>query len=190
MKNKNLYILFLLSIVFSNAQKEITISERDSTIQWSSKYVLEWNDFLGEVNPDNFGMAFTSYKIDIYPSDVLVDEQGNIHEIEELTVKANFYKKQSWTTGSFDTNLLLHEQLHFDIAELYARKIRQRFEFFKKKGEANFDLFWKQYKELWIECRSFQAKYDSETNHGINFSKNQEWNKVIKMEMNKLSDYR
>lgn len=190
--SKNYCLTFLILMLFINtsAQIETKILKTDSIISWSANNLIEWSDFKGEIDSTKFGNALTSYKIDIVPDNVMVDEDSNIQEIEKLTVIANFYKNHSWTTGTFDNNLLTHERLHFDIAELYARKIRVRFDSMKKKGEARFDVYLGNYKELWQECRLMQKQYDNETNHGVKLNKNKEWQKRIKTELDNLSSYK
>ena len=108
---------------------------------------LSWSDFQGVVDPNTFGRAKTSYKIDIIPENVKVDEQDRIQGFEALTVDARFYKKQSWTTVPInDTIVLGHEQIHFHIAEIFARKIRKKFINLQKNKEARFAVYSESYR--------------------------------------------
>lgn len=77
-----------------------------------------------------------------------------------------------------DSVILSHEQLHFDIAELYARKFR------KQLSETQFstdikaevkELYQKVLKELYI----YQNKYDRETNFSRDRKQQQYWNAMI-----------
>ena len=49
------------------------------------------------------------------------------HEVQlDFEVNAFFYPNESWYKPDVCNNLILsHEQLHFDITELHARKFRQ-----------------------------------------------------------------
>ena len=69
----------------------------DNIISWSNTNKLQWHDYKGTMNPDIFAYAVTSYKIDIIPENVKVDAQDHILNYQDLTVKANFYKNNSWT---------------------------------------------------------------------------------------------
>lgn len=116
------WIIFLFTTVVLSQN---TDDEYESNkIIWNQDKKLEWKDFTGVLDPNLFGNALTSYKIEIIPENVLVDAEDNIQNYENLTVVAKFYKDKSWATSRTD-GLLAHEQLHFDIAELYARKIRK-----------------------------------------------------------------
>ena len=94
----------------------------DTIISWNVRSNLSWFDFQGKTNPFDLGMAMTSYEIKILPEIVTVDEEDRIQGVERLTADARFYTNLSWST-SIRADILAHEQLHFDIAEVYARKI-------------------------------------------------------------------
>ena len=171
-----LYTTFLTLLVLSNPlySQENKTSSIDSIISWSKTSKLEWQDYTGKMNPDIFAFAITSYKIDIVPENVKVDAHDHILNYQDLTVSANFYKNHSWTISA-DIDLLNHEQLHFDIAELYARKIRKRFSELKTAKEKRFSMYWDEYNVLWKACRLLQKQYDIETNHGAKKAENEAW---------------
>ena len=178
--NKNLLILLCLAVPFLNCAQQKSIKSVDTTISWDKNIKLKWSDFQGEIDSNLFGKAKTSYKIDIIPEDVLVDEKGNIQGFEELTVEARFYKNYSWTSVPNDDLVVLkHEQLHFDIAEFFAEKIRNKFLKLQKIKEARFSIYWENYSILWKECREFQKQFDFETDHGRNIESNKVWAKKI-----------
>ena len=146
-----IYLLFTCFIIQ-------TITAQDY-IPWSKNRKLEWKDFQGQPTEDLFAAALTSYKIEIIPSNVIVDEGNNFKNFTKLTVEANFYKNHSWAVEKNDY-LLQHEQLHFDIAELFARKMRTEFKKLQDKNIANFDTYYNVYKKLWAECRQMQKAFD------------------------------
>ncbi len=183
--NKLLLLLLISSIAISQS-KDVVIE--DAIIVWKKSQRLEWKDFAGEMDADVFGTAKTVYKIEIVPIEVYVDENDNIQNIEQLSVIAHFYKNLSWT-ASRNVALLAHEQLHFDIAELYARKIRKRFSEMKNIQEFRFSQFQTEYSKLMNACKSFQKKYDKETKHGSIININNQWIKTIKNSLRELEDY-
>ena len=106
-------------------------------IPWSENQKLTWNDFLGTPGeypptyerPDPSDIAFT------WGEPKLVDfgyyiVNSNIcqYQIIHVDTLGYFDKNQSWTTeeAKEDPNVLNHEQGHFDIIEVYARKIESR----------------------------------------------------------------
>jgi hypothetical protein len=181
---KNTFAVILLNIFYFNTT---LYSNAQSVIPWSKETKLKWSDFKATPNTEIIGYAQTSYKIEIQPSDVSVDHQNNIQNYESLNVVANFYTNHSWVFKK-DDYLLKHEQLHFDIAGLYAKKIRLEFEKLKKNKIANFDSYLNAYKKLWSECRTIQKKYDKETKHGLQVDVNNSWIKDISSQLDKIKN--
>ena len=89
-----------------------------------------------------------------------------------------------------DFELLKHEQLHFDIAELFARKIRRKFKEIQNNREARFSIYWESYNVIWKECRELQKRFDSETNHGRDLNANYIWSIKLKDELSQLEKVR
>ncbi|MBF8148279.1 DUF922 domain-containing protein [Winogradskyella sp. F6397] len=160
------YILILLFI-----SKHINAQ---TTVEWSKDRKLTWSDFKASPNEDILAYALTSYKIEILPNDIMVDANENIQNYESLTVVANFYTDHSWVYEE-SPYLLLHEQLHFDIAALYAFKIRDAFEKLKEEKNANYNAYVNVYQKLWAECLQTQSFYDNETKHGQLVEINNSW---------------
>jgi len=85
---------------------------------------LRWSDFQASHN------LLVSASVGAYTSATIravIDE--NEHGRPTFLVECFFTKKESWVRDScaeHNQALLAHEQLHFDIAELFARKIRQK----------------------------------------------------------------
>lgn len=159
-------------------------NELNSTtiIPWSNNLNLEWSDFKAKPNLNVYAFAQTTYKIEIFPLEVQVDENNNIQNYQSLHVIAQFYKDQSWVYKESDF-LLKHEQLHFDIAGLFALKINEEFKTLINKNEANFDAYFTIYKRLWKDCLDMQKQYDSETDHGQNIEENAIWIEQISTEI-------
>ena len=81
-----------------------------------------------------------------------------------------------------DAQLLEHEQLHFDLAELAARRIRKRFDEFKdgchEAGGA--EAIQAMVSEVDRELQQEQARYDRETSHGVNLRAQDQWLRRIR----------
>ena len=85
-----------------------------------------------------------------------------------------------------DLQLLEHEQLHFDLAEAAARKIRARFDEFK---DACADTYGTDgVREMIVradrELQEEQQRYDRETSHGINLRAQDQWRRRIRAMLN------
>lgn len=180
-----LLILFCLLSFFGHAQDK----DAATYVSWDDDYQLEWADFQGNTEGNFILAASTSYKIDLLPESVMVDENDQIQGYEHLTVVANFYKNSSWHTTN-SQHILKHERLHFDIAELFARKIRKRFSELKKGKQASFSVYQDAFNLFWKECRKMQKRYDLETNHGGKIEINEIWQARILKELESLSAFK
>ena len=85
-----------------------------------------------------------------------------------------------------DSQLLEHEQIHFDIAEVTARKIRARFADFKNAcAEAGgTDAIHQMVVEADRELQEEQQRYDRETAHGTNVRAQDQWKRRIRALLN------
>ena len=171
-----LLILFLLGFQKSN-----------ESIPWSESYRLQWTDFKGSPNKNSDAVAITASGLTFSFSTrttktKLVDYTAN--------VEAHFYPKQSWCKrGLVDEIVLAHEQLHFDITELHARKFR------KKLDARSFSLdIKKELNEIQLsinrELKEFQNKYDTESDFSRNTEAQKQWQILVEQQLNNLSDYR
>jgi len=175
----------ITSVAFS--QKEYKETD-DSIIIWNQYKKLNWEDYNGEIDSDMYGSAYTVYRIEIIPNKIFVDDKDQIQNIDDVNIVTYFYKNKSWTT-SYGIPLLAHEQLHFDIAELFARKIRKRFSELKNNKEYRFSQYQMEYDKLMNACKNFQKKYDRETKHGSDIGVNKHWVNTVKNSLKELKDY-
>lgn len=142
---------------------------------WDEKRRLTWADFRGKVPPAAVPAATTASGISYKYSANLIH-----HEVElDFEVSAYFYPNESWYKPEVCDDLILsHEQLHFDIAELFARKMRdklRRTSFSDNVKEEIRDI----YADILKELEEFQDQYDWETGFSRNAKKQLEWNKKI-----------
>ncbi|MEP3571107.1 MAG: DUF922 domain-containing protein, partial [Flavobacteriaceae bacterium] len=97
----------------------------------------------------------------------------------DFEVNAYFYPNESWYKPKIcDDIILSHEQLHFDISELFARKMRAKLKRTSFSDNVKAEIR-KIYRETLKELKDFQELYDWETNFSRNTEKQLEWNKKI-----------
>jgi hypothetical protein len=77
--------------------------------------------------------------------------------------------------------LLAHEQLHFDMTEIWTRRIRETFKTLPAacKTVAGPRAFEKMIADLEREWQEEQQRYDRETSHGTNASRQRDWAQKI-----------
>ncbi len=161
------------------------VSPPDERIKWSEERRLKWSDFKAEANYEVPWAATTS-------SGMTHEFSGNIKGDEvtyDSKVKCFFYPQNSWYKKELATdNLLLHEQLHFDIAELHARKLRKRIAYktftknLRKEMQALYEL-------TNGEMKRMQQAYDEATNYSLNKEVQLKWKAQIAGELKRLEKY-
>ncbi|UPT65312.1 MAG: DUF922 domain-containing protein [Sphingobacteriales bacterium JAD_PAG50586_3] len=108
----------------------------------------------------------------------------------KITVRATFNQANSWVRHDCITDHILnHEQRHFDISELFARKMR------KQLTEANItpQNFKVKYNAIYntivAEHNAYQDLYDDQSEHSIDEEGQNRWNLLIDTQLDELSYY-
>ncbi|MGK0495038.1 MAG: hypothetical protein ACJAU2_001421 [Maribacter sp.] len=161
------YIIFLLLV--SMVPPSIQDYE---TITWSANTRLSWDDFRGGIPINNRAAAITASGITYRFSTSGTKENMVVH----FKIDTFFYPTKSWYRPQLcDEAILGHEQLHFDISELYARKMKRRLDDeLLTYGNVNAKVK-SIYREINIELDDFQNLYDAETNFSRDLDKQEEW---------------
>jgi hypothetical protein len=182
--HKFLAVLALFLISFSNfAQRTIAPNIRklkNDTIIWKQDSLLHKEDFKAKgKNSGPLGYANTG--IFMYAG-----ESGGelLFNIEALFIKSKSYITQ------YSEYVLKHEQIHFDICELYARKLRQKFTETNFAKVKNLDAeTTKMYTKISAELFKEEEKYDRDTEHGLNSAKQKLWDADVKARLLALEEY-
>jgi hypothetical protein len=157
--------------------------DRKDILVWDQNRLLNWDDFRGKPQK-RFAAASTHY--DMYKT---TEQKGKEVEVkvEAVFLCDKSWKKMSWCSQS----VLDHEQKHFDIDELYARKLRklikeQKYSSYEEVKTISDSLYNVIDKEMDI----YQDKYDDETDGSMNGEKQREWQKKIDKEIADLSSHK
>ena len=173
-----LFLFLLLPHLHSHSQDNVDAALDE--LSWNEYYRLQWDDFQGEPDKNSLGDAATAVRIKAKPFIV----KKKIH----YDVVAIFTRNKSWYRDT-SPELLAHEQLHFDIAELYARKIRRQIAEMKRQGVNDIKTFNTAIHELLLESNLVDAQYDAETLHGAMTRKQAAWSDKIKGELASLKKF-
>jgi hypothetical protein len=162
---KRYFFLLLLVPAFCFGQEK-----NEELIDWKVSRQLTWSDYKGKPDPDSDAAASTTTYLGI---EYKMDEKGF-----GWMIRCRFSITRSWGRNKTD-NILKHEQGHFDIAEIFARKLNKEMsEYVFNKRTYQKDLK-KIYEDVSEEKAEWQDEYDKETNHSINKEKQAEWLKKI-----------
>jgi hypothetical protein len=167
-----LLVLALLACALVKAQT--------TDIPWTAERRLTWDDFKGRVDRSSNKAAMTDSGISM-----AVSCDGGV---PNATVSCSFSPKRSWLRGEGTPDLLRHERLHFDITELFARKLRKELaaisdcRVLAKKAEA-------MHSQMFDASSKYQDRYDRETQHGTRPEEQTEWQQRIEKELAELAQY-
>lgn len=160
----------------------------EPVISWSETYKLSWADFKSKPNNNESTAAITASGITFGFSITQTDKNQVLSFTSE--VHAHFYPKQSWyKVEQTDDHVLGHEQLHFDITELYARKFRERIGKLKVSNNIRRELKG-VHQSINKELAEIQNAYDNETDYSRNYETQAKWVAFVKTELEKLAKYK
>ena len=162
--------LLLLLLILSGS-----LCQDSDAIPWEAHRKLNWTDFKG--TPPNAKKVAATTASGISYSYQTGGAPGRYRLDYDVT--AFFYPHKSWYHRELcDSVVLSHEQLHFDITELYARRMR-RLLGGKTFGPDVKSEVRRIFKRLNKELSEFQARYDRETDFSRDREAQSQWNAEI-----------
>ena len=177
-KVKYTFLLPILLPVVLSAQ-----SKSEELIEWSANRRLTWNDYKAKPEPGSGAAASTTTYLGIE-----YDFSGGGFSFK---ISSSFSRDRSWGQNKSEY-ILGHEQGHFDIAEIFARRLNKEMSEYEYNQTSYPQDLKKIYEEVMKDKEDMQNEYDDETDHSINRVKQAEWlKKIEKMleELKKYSDY-
>ena len=177
----NLKILFLF-LLFSAG---MVAQQPEDYILWREN-PLTWKDFKATPAPDSGFHASANTGVSYSWSAKIVGEEVDLL----YTVNAFFYPGESWVREKNDL-LLAHEQLHFDISELHARKLREALEAFEPQQHQDLkSSLRKLYEKIEVKRKAMQVQYDLETRHSENTEAQVLWQEKIALALKELEIFK
>jgi len=156
--------------------------EYENEVIWHQNRKLVTSDFKGSVEKRPFTAAtFSSfrYTLDAIP---LIKNSYTLNVETFFDCNSSYFKHTK-----LDSFVLIHEQLHFDISELYARKFIESIE----KEALDLNQFLAKHEiiltEIGRELNLRHDEYDSEVY--VDRTKQSIWNDRIKNELDKYQKY-
>lgn len=166
MNNAFHYIILIIGIL------SVQIAFAGGKTVWHSKNTVTIESFKGSPQEESPYSAKSYCNIE-YNAKV---KKG----VLMVEVIAEFDNKRSWLIeDEFSRKVVAHENGHFNLVEIYARKFRKAVSeatFTKENYEAKLA---KLSKEMDKKLQIIQASYDGQSDHGVNTFQQIEWNKRI-----------
>ena len=134
---------------------------KDDFILWQENKKLKIQDFKAEnkdtvkVNQQQFLGAISAIRIE-YSS-----FQRNKNSVPDFSIKTYFDPNESWMLLKNDY-VLQHEQIHFDLTELYARKMRKSVESLRQKNVTNISIYRKKIQHWNVMKEKASNQFDAD----------------------------
>ncbi len=164
-----------------------TVSARESAVDpqapavntlepfaWTPERRLSWNDFLGRPDMMTDAAALTVYSLSV--------SWGCTGETFSYRVDSLFQPEKSWVkpallmrSGGDSARVLAHEQGHYDLSEVHARRLRKTFSEVDEpctRSEADMNALVTRHLRDDYET---QQRYDRETVYGLDIRRQGRW---------------
>ena len=162
------------------------VAQEDSWILWVSSRKLNWEDFQGQGSKSEY-KAETHWRI-YYDFQISLIQKKPF--LSDYNVRTEFSRNKSWVKqGGGSQQLLRHEQGHFDLAEIYARKFRARLDSLSFRTPNYQNEIDSLFHLTLTHCDQVQNSYDLETEHGLVLQNQIKWEALFQTELNALQDY-
>ena len=154
-------------------------NSRITQFQWAEHKKLSWEDFRGDVRAANEESAAATHCGIGFKTKS--PKPGNKSEV---VVYNTFYTDKSWVRPDAKIqSILTHEQGHFDLCEIYTRKLKVRMEQFDFNAPDVRKALMGIYTEISNEYETRQQAYERETTHGTNLGQQKRWTDMIAAEL-------
>jgi hypothetical protein len=156
----------------------------EQSFKWNAAHPLTWDDFRGPMRREAGDITAAETSCGIAIETNLVTDRG----AAKVYVFNTFDKQQSWVRDGYERpEVLKHEQTHWDICEVYTRKMQARFDAVQITGANLQQQVGRIYDEVSNEYLARQEQYEQETEHGTIPGEQQRWSSMIARELNPSS---
>jgi len=178
------YFIPISILLFYASEKLPAKRDNSSRISWDINNQIEWKDFKGRVKKTSPLDAYTMLGISV---EIIGQKNGKV----DMGVFGYFEKNKSWVKPGEKTNhLLSHERKHFDLCEVFRRKLIKNLEASKTYNYDSFsDEIEKIFNKNFEDYTKEQERYDEETHHSQKIESQIKWNKFISKELLRLKKY-
>lgn len=170
-----LICLFLLAGYILVAQ-----TNAEPLVKWDAKSKISWDNFIVRDTNDRFAAEVNTF----FKANFFLKNDSVFCQVVTYLNADRSWRKSFLQTGN--DYAIKHEQKHFDITEIFARKIRKEL----IVNSVNEQGIEKIYLDNSKACREFQQLYDKETRHSLDKKSQERWNKKIRQLLISLDNYK
>ena len=174
-------ISMIILVAFKTDPKTERIGSTMQVIHRESEDFLTWDDFKGKPNYKSHISALCASAIE-YSYEC---SGPNI----TYEVNAIFIPKESWVQPDAKTEYILaHEHLHFNITELYARKLRKKLKEEIRSCRDSYKIE-RIAKGIIREWKAEQLAYDKDTHHSIKKDAQRRWDTKVARDLKRYAAF-
>ncbi len=172
-----------IEFIYDSSYTNYTDSD---TIRWKKDLKLTWDDFQGKADPSS---SFSAQSNCMFSYKSKAEYISGVMKLS-LYLYPCFTKRASWVVPkNKQESLLNHEQLHFDICELYIRKLRKQISSLTLTLLDPGEQIKREFELAWADYQKAQSLYDIETRHGIIEITQKQWETDVKNQLEDLNEY-
>jgi hypothetical protein len=160
------------------------LPDRAHVIVWDQSRLLMFDDFQSVAGPKGKESALAVVGIEYSAS-----MTSKLYQVSIVTM---FDTQKSWFSEEELGNdyILKHEQGHFDLAEIHARRLRKAISESNFSNKNVFDKVSDMYKEANRKLHLEQLLYDKQTNHSIKSETQTKWDAKIAADLKSLEKFK
>ena len=178
--------VFLVQCATTRISELYKVYDKENYIYWSESKNLTWEDFQGKPigSDDNYVTEIHLYN----PSTI---EKANLFSAAKLTSICVFDKKHSWVNKkNASDDMLLYNQVMFNIYELYERLLRKEFD----NTDFGFDDYIQEFHTMTeknnSELKNRLEDFRRDADLGKNVAGIKKWDMMIDRELDELKAYK
>lgn len=149
-----------------------------SSFSWTKERKLSWDDFRGPIGRE-FGEQAAAATYCGFGFEAGMRDGATHIEVYNL-----FQPDKSWAKHEHKSaSVLAHEQCHFDICELFTRRLKVRLQACTVSSANMHGRLNEVYDQVRAEYMAYQSHYEHETEHGVIPEVQKEWEAKIALEL-------
>lgn len=177
------YRLLAATLLSFSSLAAVAQTTKSGALHWSASRPLVLADFEGRPRPGESHAALTSA--------TMVAKVACRSNQFSGSVQAAFDPTRSWVRdpATLTPKLLHHEQLHFDITEVYARRLRQKLTSVNIPCAQLGPTFERLSQAVYADWEKAESQYDTDTNHGLKPAQQAQWDAQVQQQLTELAAF-
>jgi hypothetical protein len=177
------YWVLAATLLSFSSLAAVAQTTQSGSLHWSANRPLVLADFEGRPRPGESHAALTSA--------TMVAKVACRSNQFTGSVQAAFDPTRSWVRdpATMTAKLLHHEQLHFDITEVYARRLRQKLTSANIPCAQLGPTFERLSQGVYADWEKAESQYDVDTNHGLKPAQQAQWDAQVQQQLAELAAF-